>query len=280
MSPVIEVQDVWFEYPNGVTALRGISLDIERGEYIALIGMNGSGKTTLAKNLNGLLRPTRGSVRVKGVDTRSVRSEQIARSVGYVFQNPDHMLFATTIEKEIEFGPRNLRLSEDEIRRRVNTALETTGLSKLRHESPLFFGKGIRRMITLAAILSMEPEVIIVDEPTTGMDCRARKMVMSLIDKLNAEGMTVIIITHDMRIVAEHAKRCIVMLDGRVLADDTNERIFEMDDVLKSAGLRPPQRIEITRWMKVLMPTAVRELDMLCEPAEGKSEESHGPCKR
>ncbi|MEM3031483.1 MAG: ABC transporter ATP-binding protein [Nitrososphaerota archaeon] len=254
MSTIIEVENVWFEYPNGVTALRGVSLDIGWGEYIALVGMNGSGKTTLAKNLNGLLRPTRGAVRVKGVDTRSVRSEQIARSVGYVFQNPDHMLFATTIEKEVEFGPRNLHLPEDEIRRRVNTALETTGLSKLRRESPLFFGKGIRRMITLAAVLSMEPEVMIIDEPTTGMDCRARKMVMALIDKLNADGMTVIIITHDMRIVADHAKRCIVMLDGRVLTDDATENVFEMDEVLRSAGLRPPQRIEITRWMKSYMP--------------------------
>ncbi|MEM4417730.1 MAG: ABC transporter ATP-binding protein [Nitrososphaerota archaeon] len=250
MSAVIEVEDVWYEYPNGVTALKGVSLKIGRGEYIALVGMNGSGKTTLAKNLNGLLRPTKGAVRVKGVDTRSVRSEQIARYVGYVFQNPDHMLFATTIEKEVEFGPRNLHLPEDEIRRRVETALETTGLSKLRRESPLFFGKGLRRMITLAAVLSMEPEVMVIDEPTTGMDCRARKMVMSLIDKLNAGGMTVIIITHDMRIVADHARRCIVMSDGRVVADDTVENVFQMDEVLRIAGLRPPQRIELARWIE------------------------------
>ncbi|MEM2945910.1 MAG: ABC transporter ATP-binding protein [Candidatus Caldarchaeum sp.] len=250
MSTIIETEDVWFKYPNGVTALRGVTLNLKQGEYIALVGMNGSGKTTLAKNLNGLLRPTRGAVWVKGVDTRRVRSEQIAKTVGYVFQNPDHMLFATTIEKEVEFGPRNLHLPEDDIRRRVETALEITGLSKLRSESPLFFGKGIRRMITLAAVLSMEPEVMVIDEPTTGMDCRTRKMVMGLIDKLNKGGMTVIIITHDMRIVADHARRCIVMLDGRVLADDNTERIFEMDEVLRSAGLRPPQRIEIARYMK------------------------------
>ncbi len=250
VTPIIEVEDVWYEYPNGVTALRGVSLGIGRDEYIALVGMNGSGKTTLAKNLNGLLRPTRGSVRVKGIDTRSVRSENIARVVGYVFQNPDHMLFATTIEKEVEFGPRNLRLSEDEIHRRVNNALEATGLSKLRNESPLFFGKGIRRMITLAAVLSMEPEVMIIDEPTTGMDCRARGMVMSLIDRLNADGMTVIIITHDMRIVADHARRCIVMLDGRVLVDGATDEVFEMDAVLRSAGLRPPQRIIFSKWLR------------------------------
>lgn len=250
VTPIIEVEDVWYEYPNGVTALRGVSLSIGRGDYIALVGMNGSGKTTLAKNLNGLLRPTKGSVRVKGIDTRSVRSENIAKVVGYVFQNPDHMLFATTIEKEVEFGPRNLRLSEDKIRRRVNNALEVTGLSKLRNESPLFFGKGIRRMITLAAVLSMEPEVLIIDEPTTGMDCRARGMVMSLIDRLNADGMTVIIITHDMRIVADHARRCIVMLDGRVLVDGATDEVFEMDAVLRSAGLRPPPRIIFAKWLR------------------------------
>ncbi len=242
---IIQTVGLWHEYPNGVQAIRDISLNVRSGDYIALIGKNGSGKSTLVKHFNGLLRPTRGKVVVGGFDTSVTRSERLATIVGYVFQNPDYMLFSTTIEKEVEFGPKNLKLSSAEVKSRVEYALEVTDLAKYRKESPLFFGKGIRRMITVASILSMNPDVMVIDEPTTGMDYRGRESVMALIDRLNALGKTIIIITHDMRVVAAHSKRVIVMLDGQLIFDAPTERLFENQDVLARASLKPPERIQL-----------------------------------
>lgn len=245
MEEVIRTVDLWHEYPNGATALRGVTLWITKGDYIALIGQNGSGKSTLVKHFNGLLRPTKGSVTVLRLDASVAKSEKLATIVGYAFQNPDHMLFSTTVEKEVEFGPRNLRLPSTEVKARVEEALEVTGLTQYRKESPLLFGKGIRRMITIAAILSMQPEVLVIDEPTTGMDYRGRQSVMTLIDKLNNLGKTIIVITHDMKIVAEHAKRVLVMSEGRVISDTPTERLFEKSEILSEAALKPPQRVQL-----------------------------------
>ncbi len=242
---IIQTVGLWHEYPNGVQAIRDISLNVQSGDYIALIGKNGSGKSTLVKHFNGLLRPTRGEVLVGGFDTSVTRSERLATIVGYVFQNPDYMLFSTTIEKEVEFGPKNLKLSSAEVKSRVDYALEVTDLAKYRKESPLFFGKGIRRMITIASILSMNPDVMVIDEPTTGMDYRGRESVMVLIDRLNGLGKTIIIITHDMRVVAAHSKRVLVMLDGQLIFDAPTEHLFENQDALTRASLKSPERIRL-----------------------------------
>ena len=242
---IIQTVGLWHEYPNGVQAIRDISLNVQSGDYIALIGKNGSGKSTLVKHFNGLLRPTRGEVVVGGFDTSVTRSERLATIVGYVFQNPDYMLFSTTIEKEVEFGPKNLKLSSAEVKSRVDHALEVTDLAKYRKESPLFFGKGIRRMITVASILSMNPDVMVIDEPTTGMDYRGRESVMVLIDRLNGLGKTIIIITHDMRVVAAHSKRVLVMLDGQLIFDAPTEHLFENQDALTRASLKSPERIQL-----------------------------------
>jgi cobalt transport protein ATP-binding subunit len=248
---IVEVLDLWHTYRNGTTALRGVTLSIRKGDYIALIGKNGSGKSTLVKHFNGLLRPTKGTVKVAGLDTTSTRSERLAAIVGYVFQNPDHMLFSTTVEGEVEFGPKNLGLSPSEIHSRVEEALEVTGLQRYRKESPLFFGKGMRRMITIAAILAMRPEVLVIDEPTTGMDYRGRQSVMALIDELHASGRTIIIITHDMKIVSDYAERVLVMSEGRLLLDAPPEELFARKDVLESSSLTPPQRIELAQGLSL-----------------------------
>jgi energy-coupling factor transport system ATP-binding protein len=244
LQDIIQTLGLWHEYPNGVEAIRNIDLTIRKGDYIALIGKNGSGKSTLVKHFNGLLRPTKGKVIVGGLDTATTRSEKLARIVGYVFQNPDYMLFATTIEQEVEFGPKNLKLEPDEVKRRVDRALDVTGLTPNRKESPLFFGKGVRRMITITSILSMDPEVMVIDEPTTGMDYRGRESVMALIDRLNQLGKTIIIITHDMKVVAAHSKRALVMSEGELILDSSTEGLFEHQDVLTRASLKPPERIQ------------------------------------
>jgi energy-coupling factor transport system ATP-binding protein len=222
-----------------------VTVSIGKGDYIALIGKNGSGKSTLAKHFNGLLRPTEGSVVVAGLDTANTRSEKLARIVGYVFQNPDHMIFSTTIEDEVAFGPKNLKLQPDDVRKRVDDALGVTDLAQLRKESPLFFGKGVRRRITIAAVLSMDPDVLVIDEPTTGMDHRGRESVMSLIDRLNEMGKTIVIITHDMKVVAAHSHRVLVMSDGQFILDSPTEDLFENRGALTKASLKPPQRIQV-----------------------------------
>jgi energy-coupling factor transport system ATP-binding protein len=222
-----------------------VTVSIGKGDYIALIGKNGSGKSTLAKHFNGLLRPTEGSVVVAGLDTAMTRSEKLARIVGYVFQNPDYMIFSTTIEDEVAFGPKNLKLQPNDVRKRVDDALEVTDLAQLRKESPLFFGKGVRRRITIAAVLSMNPDVMVIDEPTTGMDHRGRESVMSLIDRLNEMGKTIVIITHDMKVVAAHSHRVLVMSDGQLILDSPTEDLFENRGALTKASLKPPQRIQV-----------------------------------
>ena len=245
MENIVQTQALWHQYPNGVQAVRDVTMTIGKGDYIALIGKNGSGKSTLAKHFNGLLRPTAGKVVVGGLDTASTRSEELSRIVGYVFQNPDYMLFSTTIEDEVAFGPKNLRLRPDVVRKRVEEALDVTGLTEHRKESPLFFGKGIRRRITIAAVLSMSPDVMVIDEPTTGMDYRGRESVMSLIDRLNELGKTIVIITHDMKVVAAHSHRALVMSDGQIILDSPTESLFENHDALRRASLKPPQRIQV-----------------------------------
>jgi len=245
LENIIQTLDLWHEYPNGVQAIQDVTVNIRRGDYVALIGKNGSGKSTLVKHFNGLLRPTRGKVEVGGLDTVVTRSEELSRIVGYVFQNPDYMLFSTTIEDEVAFGPKNLGLKPAEVKERVEEALAVTGLVEHRRESPLFFGKGVRRRITIASVLSMNPDVMVIDEPTTGMDYRGRESVMALIDKLNGLGKTMVIITHDMKVVAAHSSRVLVMADGQLILDSPTEDLFGNRGVLAKASLKPPQRIMV-----------------------------------
>jgi energy-coupling factor transporter ATP-binding protein EcfA2 len=267
---IIQTVDLSHRYPNGILAIRNITTTIWRGDYIALIGQNGSGKSTLAKHFNGLLRPTDGKVLVAGLDTRTTRSDKLAKIVGYVFQNPDHMLFSTTVEQEVSFGPKNLKFPPDEIKTKVEEALRVTGLVKYRDQSPLFFGKGIRRMITIASVLSMDPEVLVIDEPTTGMDFRGRESVMALIDRLNKLGKTIIIITHDMKVVANHSKRALVLSDGQLILDCETVDLFEgHDDLLERARLKQPERIllakELTSGEKLSRIPSVEDLALTIE---------------
>jgi energy-coupling factor transport system ATP-binding protein len=247
---VIRIEDLWHTFREGNIALRGVNLTVFEGDFIALIGQNGSGKTTLAKHLNGLLKPTKGTVYVKGTDTRDYSLGNLSSMVGYVFQNPDHMLFANTVEEEIAAGPKNLKLPEDEIKQRVDLALKTVGLEDQRKESPFFFGKGMRRKITLAAMLSMKPEILVIDEPTTGMDYRGSEEVMKLITKVHDEGHTIIIIAHDMRMVADYAKRTVVMYEGNILLDSPTNECFTQIENLEKAFLRPPQITRLAQKLK------------------------------
>jgi len=251
-EPVVKVQGLEHVYPDGTLALRGVDLELRRGEYVGIIGSNGSGKTTLAKHLNGLLRPTRGRVWVAGVEAARVRPSELARRVGYCFQNPDHQLFCQTVEEELAFGPRHLGLNEEEVQARVERVLETVGLAPWRNEHPFFLGKGQRQRLAVGAALTIEPEIIIVDEPTTGQDHAMCEEIMALLDRLNQAGHTVVIITHDMQLVAEHCRRVVVMAEGRIVADGHPAQVFADPQVAAQAHIEPPQ---VTRLSLALDPS-------------------------
>ena len=238
---LIEARDVWFSYNHEVMALRGISIAIGEAETIALIGQNGGGKTTLAKHFNGLLKPAKGTVLVNGIETRSMPANKLAFTVGYVFQNPAHQIFSSKVREEVAFGPRNARLPHDEVEQRTADAIELVGLKGFEDVHPYDLDYGKQKLLTIASIISMKPQVYCLDEPTTGQDHRGRRMVAQLIRKLNESGATVIVITHDMRFVAEVAKRVVLIADGQILADMPTKVIFERLELLKSAQIRPPQ---------------------------------------
>lgn len=253
-KPYIVVNNLSYRYNDGTLALSEIDIKIYEGEFIALIGQNGSGKTTLSKCLNGLFKPTQGDVIVDNMNSRNTPIVQMVRRVGYVFQNPDHQLFNNNCWDEIAYGPRNVELPEDQVAERVAEAAKVVGLSDdYLQEHPFFLSKGLRQRVAIASILALRPKVIIVDEPTTGQDARQSMEIMDFLKRLNDElGHTIIIITHDMPIVAMYAQRVIVMGNGRILADGATKDIFRMADVLAQTYLEPPQITQLAQRCSLL----------------------------
>jgi len=237
---VISVRNLRHVYEGGIEALRGINLDIASGEYLALVGGNGSGKTTLAKHFNGLLRPTSGKVAVMGEPAAEMSVAELSRVVGYAFQNPDHQLFCPTVEEEIGFGPRNLGFPEAGVRERVRYAAETLELEDILERPPAAMDLGVRRRVSIASVIAMDPKVLILDEPTTGLDADETRGLMGIVSCLNREGRTVVLITHEMKLVSEHANRVVVMLDGRVMLDSDARGTFSDLELLRRCNLLPP----------------------------------------
>lgn len=243
VEPLIHLENVSFAYKVGgdrIPALRDVSLSVRSGEYLALIGANGSGKSTLARHLNALLLPDRGQVWVNGWDTRYERHLwDIRRTVGMVFQNPDSQLVATTIEEEVAFGPENLGLPREEIRRRVEHALAIVGLAAERDRNPQFLSAGQKQRLALAGVLALEPECIVLDEATALLDPTGRAAVMRILDTLHAQGRTIILITHFMD-EAARADRVVVLERGRVAMDGTPRQVFLRGEDLRRWGLVLP----------------------------------------
>ncbi|RLE80807.1 MAG: hypothetical protein DRJ51_05120 [Thermoprotei archaeon] len=240
-TPIISFENVEYVYPDGTVALRGVDLKVFRGEFIAIIGANGSGKTTLVKHMVGILKPTKGRVTVLGKDTREASVSELALKVGYVYQNPDHQLFCTTVYDECAYALRNLGLPPQEIEERVEKVLERLGLKEFAGTPPYFLSKGQRQRLAVATVLAMKPEVIIVDEPTTGQDHVQSRSIMDLLKSLNDEGKTIVVITHDMRLVAEYAKRVLVMSKGKIIADGSVRSVLARLEDLDVSALTPPQ---------------------------------------
>ncbi|MGE5850878.1 MAG: ABC transporter ATP-binding protein [Candidatus Methylomirabilota bacterium] len=248
---LLEVEDLAHRYPDGTEALSGVRCAVRRGEFVAILGQNGSGKTTLVKHLNGILSPTAGEIRLLGESLRGQPTTRLSRRVGLVFQNPDHQIFAERVRDEVAFGPRLQGLSEDEISRRVNEALEAVGLADSGHLDPFVLTKGSRQRVAVASTLATKPEVIILDEPTTGLDLRELQGMMALIRRLNDQGHTILIITHAMAVAAEYARRVILMRDGRIVRDGSTRDIFRDESSLRELGLTPPPAVQVANRLGV-----------------------------
>ena len=244
---LIKVEDLWHVYPNGTEALKGVSLEIREGEFVSIIGQNGSGKTTLVKHFNGLLKPTKGNVVVFGIDASKASIEDLSRHVGYCFQNPDHQLFCKTVKEEISYGPKNFKLKEEEIEERLREVTENLQLEHLVDKTPWSLSKGEKQRVAVASALSMKPQLLVIDEPTTGQDFQRSKDLMDLAKRLNREGTTVIVITHDMNIVSEYSPRTVVLKNGKKLLDGPTRHVFSQPEVIKETFLKPPEITQISQ---------------------------------
>jgi energy-coupling factor transport system ATP-binding protein len=238
---MVRFQNVTFRYPESEhIALKDVTLSIGKSERVAIVGENGSGKTTLVKHVNNLLRPTEGEVFVNGEDIKGKTTAQMAHRVGFVFQNPEHQIFADTVFEEVAFGLRNLGMGEREIGCRVESVLSQTRLTKYKETHPFFLSGGEKQRLALASVLVCEPDILILDEPTTGLDLKSAREIVDLVMKLNAEGRTIILVTHDMKLVGEIAERIIVMKEGVIAVDGAPEEIFSDDELLKRCYLEKP----------------------------------------
>ena len=237
---ILEARDVHYAYAGHPAALQGISLGVRPGEFVAFLGANGSGKTTLMKHFNGLLKPTRGQFLVDGRDTRQATVSQLARTVGFVFQNPDHQIFCYSVWEDTLFGLKQQKLPLAEAEARALRALEIVGLVDRRDRHPRELSRGQRQRLATASVLAMETPVLVLDEPTTGQDYSARRQIMSLAVDLHQRGRTIIMVTHDMAQAVEYATRAIILQAGRVLMDARPREVFEQHEVLAATGLRLP----------------------------------------
>lgn len=236
----IELKDVSFAYPGGYLAVDGVSMSIEKGENVAIVGQNGAGKTTTVKLFNALHYPTGGDVIINGKSTKGQTTAQVSRTVGYVFQNPDDQIFHSTVLAEVEFGPRMMKLPEEKIKELVDFALKITGMKRFREENPYNLPLSVRKFVTIAAIIAMDCDVMIFDEPTAGQDYDGNRRLSRILRDLTAKGKTLITISHDMVFVADNFSRVIVMSNKKVILDSTPKDVFWNLPVLEEAMLKQP----------------------------------------
>jgi energy-coupling factor transport system ATP-binding protein len=242
---MIEAQDVHYCYPNRVEALKGVSLTVKDGEFLAIMGQNGAGKSTFVKHFNGLLKPTSGTVCVDGVETTKTSVAALARNVGFVFQNPDHQLFSETVEDEIAFALKNFGFEPDVVEKRVTWALELLSLSQYRKTSPFLLSGGERKRVALASVLAWDPQMLILDEPTIGQDHEQKEKLRQFITQMQTQGKTVVIVTHDVEFVAECNPRVVLMKEGRMVAEGMAKDILTNPQVLAESSIVLPQIAQV-----------------------------------
>lgn len=247
MSSVIKIENLHYTYPgDDVESLKGVNLEIERGSFVAVLGHNGSGKSTLAKHLNAILLPTEGKVLIDGIDTADENNLlKIRSTVGMVFQNPDNQIVANVVEDDVAFAPENLGVEPAEIRERVDNALKAVDMYEFRLHAPHLLSGGQKQRVAIAGVIAMQPEVIVLDEPTAMLDPKGRREVIDTVTKLCREkGITIVLITHHMSECID-ADRLIVMSNGDVVADGTPQEVFSQVELMHSDGLAVPATTEL-----------------------------------
>ncbi len=265
---MIILEDVHYSYDGVYTALRGISLQVDAGERLAVIGANGAGKTTMVKHMNGLLRPQKGRVILDGQDTKFMSVAEIAREVGLVFQNPDHQLFLDSVKKEVEFGLRNIGFTESEAEQRRQKTLASLGLEDFAERSPFTLSGGERKRVALASVLSTEPRFLALDEPTIGQDAHQKNQLAQMLAEMNKRGRTVVVVTHDIEFVIENFPRTIAMADGQIIADGFTSMVLSNDEVIERCALAPPQMTLAARALRNVFPEVGQRLTLLSELEE------------
>lgn len=242
---LVEVKNISFKYPNGYLAVDDVSFSIEAGENIAIVGQNGAGKTTTVKMLNGLTKPCEGDIFIEGESTKGHTTAQMARKVGYVFQNPDDQIFNSTVYKEIEYGLKKLKVDMEECERRIKDAAELTGMDKYLEVNPYDLPLSMRKFVTIASVIASDCDVMIFDEPTAGQDLYGLERLSQLNKVLTERGKAIVTITHDMEFVADNYDRVIVMCQKKVLADGKTADVFFQKDIMEKAMLKQPALVRI-----------------------------------
>ena len=241
---MIEFEKVSASYDGELPILRDVSFRIPDGDFVAFVGTNGAGKSTTMRLVNGLLKPSSGQVLIDGVPTTQLRTSQLAAKVGFLFQNPDRQICCSTVREELLFGFRAQGRADAEAQAKVDAMIERFGFDG--DAEPFLLNRGTRQLLALASIIVMEPPVVVLDEPTTGLDFRECAKVMDVIAELNARGTTVVMVCHDMEVVADYAKRVIAMTAGQVVADGETFAVLRDRDVLARTHLLPPQMVDVS----------------------------------
>ena len=249
---MIKTENVYYSYPNKVEALKGVSLTIQDGEFVAIMGQNGAGKSTFVKHFNGLLKPSKGTVCINGVETTKSSVASLARNVGFVFQNPDHQLFSETVEEEIGFALKNFGFKPEVIDERVTWALNLLSLTQYRKTSPFLLSGGERKRVALASVLAWDPQTLILDEPTIGQDHEQKEKLRQFILQLQTQKKTVVTVTHDVEFVAECNPRVVLMKEGKIVADGEGKKILTDPEILEMSSIVLPQIAQVFNKLSAL----------------------------
>lgn len=246
-EPILETQDLTFTYPDGTRALKNINMSINKGEKVAVMGANGAGKSTLFSHFNGLTEPTSGIVKINGNEMKYDKKSllKIRQKVGVVFQNPNDQLFAPTVQEDVAFGPMNLGLDLNEVDKRVEKSLKMVGMEGFEEKPPHHLSGGQQKRVSIAGIIAMDPELMIIDEPTAGLDPQGVDQVLTILNHLNENGMTLLVSSHNVELITEFANKIFIVHDGEIINEGSTNDVFSNHEILKKAHLRPPKASEI-----------------------------------
>ena len=246
-EPILETQNLTFTYPDGTRALKNINMSINKGEKVAVMGANGAGKSTLFSHFNGLTEPTSGIVKINGNEMKYDKKSllKIRQKVGVVFQNPNDQLFAPTVQEDVAFGPMNLGLDLNEVDKRVEKSLKMVGMEGFEEKPPHHLSGGQQKRVSIAGIIAMNPELMIIDEPTAGLDPQGVDQVLTILNHLNENGMTLLVSSHNVELITEFANKIFIVHDGEIINEGSTNDVFSNHEILKKAHLRPPKASEI-----------------------------------